>query len=135
MPILEVRNLTLGLKERRIALVEDISFFVEKGEVLGILGESGCGKSLTGFAILKLFPSGIIPYDGDVFYKGISLYSLSERELLKIRGKKMKKLISKTLMVTLILSGFLFQACEKQDSLLSPNHNQACPFPTTKLLK
>jgi peptide/nickel transport system ATP-binding protein len=88
MPILEVRNLTLGLKERRIALVEDISFFVEKGEVLGILGESGCGKSLTGFAILKLFPSGIIPYDGDVFYKGISLYSLSERELLKIRGKK-----------------------------------------------
>ncbi len=88
MPILEVRNLTLGLKEKRLSLVEDINFSLKKGEVLGILGESGCGKSLTGFALIKLFPPGIIPYEGDVFFKGISLFSLSEKELLKIRGSK-----------------------------------------------
>ncbi len=88
MSFLEVRNLILGLKEKRIPLVDKVSFSLEKGEILGILGESGCGKSLTGFALLRLFPPGIIHYSGDVIIDGISLYSLPEKEVLKLRGKK-----------------------------------------------
>ena len=88
MPFLEVRDLILGLKEKKISLVDKVSFSLEKGEILGILGESGCGKSLTGFALLRLFPSGITHYSGDVIIDGISLYSLHEKEVLKLRGRK-----------------------------------------------
>ena len=55
MPFLEVKDLILGLKEKNLSLVDKVSFSLEKKEILGILGESGCGKSLTGFALLKLF--------------------------------------------------------------------------------
>lgn len=88
MPFLEVKNLTLGLKNVFKPLVEDVTFSVEKGEILGILGESGCGKSLTGLALIKLFPPGIIHYCGDVILNGTSIYALNEKELIKIRGKK-----------------------------------------------
>jgi len=85
---LEVKDLVIGLKERKVPLVDKVSFSLEKGEILGILGESGCGKSLTGFALLRLFPPGITHYSGDVIIDGISLYSLKEEEVLKLRGKK-----------------------------------------------
>jgi peptide/nickel transport system ATP-binding protein len=69
-------------------LVDKVSFSLEKREILGILGESGCGKSLTGFALLRLFPPGITHYSGDVIIDEVSLYSLSEDEVLKLRGRK-----------------------------------------------
>ncbi len=88
MPFLEVKDLILGLKEKNLSLVDKVSFSLEKKEILGILGESGCGKSLTGFALLKLFPPGITYYSGEVIIDNISLYKLSEKETLKLRGKK-----------------------------------------------
>ena len=88
MPFLEVKDLVLGLKTKKIPLVDKVSFSLEKGEILGILGESGCGKSLTGFALLRLFPPGIIHYSGEVYLGSIALYTLTEEELRKIRGKK-----------------------------------------------
>ncbi|PMP97658.1 MAG: peptide ABC transporter ATP-binding protein, partial [Thermodesulfobacterium geofontis] len=63
-------------------------FSLEKKEILGILGESGCGKSLTGFALLRLFPPGINRYSGEVIINGLSLYDLPEKEVLKLRGRK-----------------------------------------------
>ena len=88
MPFLEVKDLIIGLKKRNIPLIDKVSFTLEKGEILGILGESGCGKSLTGFSLLRLFPSGVSYYSGKVLIDNIDLYSLSEKELSKIRGKK-----------------------------------------------
>ncbi len=88
MSFLEVKDLILGLKEKNLSLVDKVSFSLEKKEILGILGESGCGKSLTGFALLKLFPPGITYYSGEVIIDNISLYKLSEKETLKLRGKK-----------------------------------------------
>ncbi len=88
MPFLEVRDLVLGLKEKKLSLVDKVSFSLEKKEILGILGESGCGKSLTGFALLRLFPPGITRYSGEVIIDGISLYDLPEEEVLKLRGRK-----------------------------------------------
>ncbi|HAA83502.1 MAG: Oligopeptide/dipeptide ABC transporter, ATPase subunit [Thermodesulfobacterium sp. 37_54] len=87
-PFLVVKDLTLGLTYKRVPLVEKVSFEVKKGEVLGVLGESGCGKTLTGFSLLRLFPPGISYYSGEVWIDGIPIYSLKEKELCQIRGKK-----------------------------------------------
>lgn len=89
MSFLEVKDLVLGLKEKKVPLVDKVSFTLEKKEILGILGESGCGKSLTGFSLLRLFPPGITYYSGEVIIDGISLYKLKEEEVLRLRGKKM----------------------------------------------
>ncbi len=88
MGFLEVKDLTLGLKNTYLPLVEGVSFSLKKGQTLGIVGESGCGKSLTGLSLLRLFPPGITHYRGNVFIDGISLFEIPERELFKIRGKK-----------------------------------------------
>jgi oligopeptide transport system ATP-binding protein len=63
--------------------VDGVSFDVYKGETLGLVGESGCGKSTTGRTILRLYK----PTDGHVYYDGIDLASLSEREMRKMRRK------------------------------------------------
>lgn len=88
MSFLEVKDLVLGLEGKNLPLIDKVSFSLEKKEILGILGESGCGKSLTGFALLGLFPPGIKRYSGDVIIDGLSLYNLPEKEILKLRGKK-----------------------------------------------
>lgn len=64
-----------------VRAVEDISFTIKKGETLGIVGESGCGKSTTGRTLLKLLEKT----DGEVYYKGREIFSLPKNELIKLR--------------------------------------------------
>ncbi|MBO8162824.1 MAG: dipeptide ABC transporter ATP-binding protein [Brevibacillus sp.] len=64
-----------------VKAVDDISFSVHSGETLGIVGESGCGKSTTGRALLRL----IEPTAGEVIYKGVNLASLSDAEMRRKR--------------------------------------------------
>lgn len=64
-----------------VRAVENISFSIKEGETLGIVGESGCGKSTTGRTILRL----IEKTDGEVYYKGKSVYGLSKEEMRKLR--------------------------------------------------
>ncbi len=85
--LLEVKGLSLGLSYRHLTLVRDVCLELKKGEVLGIVGESGCGKSLTALSLMGLFPPGIKPYSGSVKFKDLSILELSEKELRKIRGK------------------------------------------------
>ncbi len=63
--------------------VDGVSFEIYKGETLGLVGESGCGKSTTGRAILRLYK----PTGGHVYYEGTDLATLSEREMRKMRRK------------------------------------------------
>lgn len=66
-----------------------ISFRVRKGETLGVVGESGCGKSVTALSILRLLPKLTArTVDGEVRFHGRNLLDLSEREMRKIRGDK-----------------------------------------------
>ena len=69
--------------------VNDVSFFVEKGKTLGIVGESGCGKSITSFSIMGLVetPPGEIA-GGEIIFEGEDLLKKNEKEMSKIRGKK-----------------------------------------------
>jgi ABC-type dipeptide/oligopeptide/nickel transport system ATPase component len=88
-PILSVRNLkTYFYTERGTALaVDDVSFDIPAGKTLAIVGESGCGKSMTALSLLGLVPNppGKI-VGGEIFFDGHDLLKLSDKEMRKIRG-------------------------------------------------
>ena len=77
--ILEVRNLKKYFKTNHGMLhaVDDISFTIERGKTLGVVGESGCGKSTTGRCILRL----IEPTSGEVIFDGVDVSKLSPKEM------------------------------------------------------
>lgn len=81
--ILEVRNLKKFFKTSRGLLhaVDGVSFSLERGKTLGLVGESGCGKSTTGRSILRL----IEPTSGEVIFNGIDITKLSPRDMRKMR--------------------------------------------------
>jgi peptide/nickel transport system ATP-binding protein len=89
-PLLEVRNLRIEFPTRRgtLVAVDDVSFTIAAGEVLGVVGESGAGKSLTGAAIIGLLePPGRIAR-GEVLLNGKRIDNLSPDEMRKIRGRQ-----------------------------------------------
>ena len=89
-PLLSVRNLRVEFPTRRgiLTAVDGVSFDIAPGEVLGVVGESGAGKSLTGAAIIGLLdPPGRIA-GGEVRLKGDRIDNLPAEELRRIRGKR-----------------------------------------------
>lgn len=99
MALLEIRNLKMyfSTKEGDVHAVDDVSLSIEQGEVLGLAGESGSGKSSIALAILSLLPSNGRLVQGGVFLDGQDLSHLTENELREIRWKKIS-LISQTAM-------------------------------------
>jgi ABC-type oligopeptide transport system ATPase subunit len=90
--LIEVRNLkkyfpikggifqtTVG----QVKAVDDVSFSIKKGQVMGLVGESGCGKSTTGRTMLQLLK----PTAGEMYYDGVDTFKLSGNELKKYRTK------------------------------------------------
>jgi len=89
-PILEVRNLAVEFPTRRgtLTALNDVSFAIAPGEVLGVVGESGAGKSMTGAAIIGLLePPGRIAR-GEILLAGRRIDNLPYEELRKIRGRQ-----------------------------------------------
>ena len=90
MALLEVKNLKTHFFTRNgvVKSVDGTSFSIEKGEILGIVGESGAGKSITGFSILGLIdkPGKIV--EGEILFDGEDLVKKSEEELRSIRGNE-----------------------------------------------
>ena len=88
-PLLRVRDLVTSFRTERGALraVDEVSFEVPEGATLGIVGESGCGKSVTALSILRLipFPQGAIER-GSIELRGRELLTLGEREMQDVRG-------------------------------------------------
>jgi len=90
-PLLSVRNLTARFVARgeTVEAVRGIAFDIRPGEAVGFVGESGCGKSVTARAILRLAPEGsTVALSGEVLYRGQDLLSLSERAIRDIRGRR-----------------------------------------------
>jgi len=85
-PVLDVRALGVGV--RGLTLVEDVSFSIGRGERVGLIGESGSGKSLTGLSLMGLLPEDLEP-TGSVRLAGVAhdVVGASERQLSAVRGK------------------------------------------------
>ncbi len=90
-PILEVRGLTVNFLSGRkeITAVSDVSFSIERGKTLGVVGESGCGKSVTATSLLRLLPKGTcrIP-SGEILLNGRDLAKLSDEEMRRVRASE-----------------------------------------------
>ncbi len=86
-PVLQLDKLTTNYRTLRgwVRAAEDVSFSVERGEALGIVGESGCGKTTVALSILKLLPSGGKIRKGKIFFNGQDIVPLSTKEMRKIR--------------------------------------------------
>ncbi|MBW9231122.1 ABC transporter ATP-binding protein [Leptospira santarosai] len=90
-PLLQIKNFSLDLlsENRWLPVLQDLNFEVKPGEILSLVGESGCGKSLTSLAITRLIPSNISKVkSGEILYQGKDLLKLSSEEMRKIRGKE-----------------------------------------------
>ncbi len=88
-PVLEVRGLATHFHTRDgvVRAVDGLDFALQPGEILGVVGESGCGKSVTSLSIMRLLPSPPAQYaSGEIRYKGRDLLALSEREMRRLRG-------------------------------------------------
>ena len=91
--LLEVKHLRtefFSSKKSSVTAVDDVSFDIKKGEIVGLVGESGCGKSVTSLSIMQLLkdtPGKIT--NGEVIFQGHNLLDASKKEMLDIRGDKM----------------------------------------------
>jgi oligopeptide/dipeptide ABC transporter ATP-binding protein len=86
--LLEVKNLKTHFPTRAgvVRAVDDVSFYIDRGELLGLVGESGCGKSMTALSIMRLIaPPGKI-VGGEILFDGRDLLKLSNREMRDVRG-------------------------------------------------
>jgi oligopeptide/dipeptide ABC transporter ATP-binding protein len=88
-PVLEVRELSTSFftDDGEVKAVRDVSFDLAAGETLGIVGESGCGKSVTALSILGLVPRPGRVVAGEILFKGRDLLSIGREELRQIRGR------------------------------------------------
>ena len=86
--VLEVENLKteFHLRSANVVAVDDVSFHVEEGECVGLVGESGCGKTTTGLSVMKLLPNVGHVTGGSIRLLGRDLAPLNEREMCKVRG-------------------------------------------------
>lgn len=90
-PLLRVQNLKTQFATRKgtVTAVDGVSFDVNKGEILGIVGESGCGKSVTSLSIMRLLPTtGEVCPGSVISLEGEELSTLSETQMCKMRGNR-----------------------------------------------
>ena len=87
--ILEIKNLHVHYKTSKgdVQAVKNVSFDIEKGESIGLVGESGCGKTTVAMAIMGLLPSNAFIPRGEILFKGEDLLKKSEEEIRNIRWK------------------------------------------------
>jgi oligopeptide/dipeptide ABC transporter ATP-binding protein len=90
MALLEVDDLRTYFKTRagEVHAVDGVSFSVERGKTLGIVGESGCGKSVTALSIMGLLPPSGRTVNGSIHFEGRELTTMSQRELEDVRGRQ-----------------------------------------------
>ena len=89
-PLLSVKNLSIGFDsdDGLIEVVENVSFDLEAGQTIALVGESGCGKSITAYFILQLLPPFGRILSGSIQLKGVELTDLNESAMQKLRGNR-----------------------------------------------
>lgn len=89
-PILEIKNYSLGIEiDKKIyPILKNINFSFFKGKIHAIVGESGCGKTMSVMSILKLLPKNSKVLGGKIMFEGRNILSYSEKQMRQIRGRK-----------------------------------------------
>lgn len=89
--LLSVKDLTIQFETKRgtLSAVRNISFDLKQGETLGVVGESGCGKSITNLALMNLLAENSLVTASEVKFEGFDLLNLKEKQWQKLRGKEM----------------------------------------------
>ncbi len=89
-PLLSIKNLTVVFKTRlgEVPVIDDVSFSIAPGEILGIVGESGCGKTMTSLAIMRLIPEQGKVTSGSIRLSGEDLVVASEARMRGLRGNE-----------------------------------------------
>jgi oligopeptide/dipeptide ABC transporter ATP-binding protein len=87
--VLEIKNLRVGRKSKEgfNSILENVSFSVDEGEFVAVVGESGCGKSMTALSIMGLLPKSMEVDSGSIYYNEKDITKMSTKEINKIRGK------------------------------------------------
>lgn len=88
--ILEFNDFSMGFKDDDgtiYNLLDKVSFSIEEGQSVGIVGESGCGKSMTSLSVMGLLPRSAVIQGGEILFKGENLLSKTVKEKEEIRGK------------------------------------------------
>ena len=88
LSVKDLRTEFFSSKTSSVTAIKDVSFDMYRGEVLGLVGESGCGKSVTSMSILKLLPPEGKVVDGEIIFKGENIVNYSAEQMEKIRGKE-----------------------------------------------
>ena len=88
--LLEVKNLTIeySTDDAMIHAVNDVSFSLSKGKTLGLVGETGAGKTTIAKSIMRILAPQAKKASGEIIFEGSDLFSLSEKEMQKVRGNK-----------------------------------------------
>jgi peptide/nickel transport system permease protein len=98
--LLSIRNLTVMFPSLGVRVIQDVSFDIGPGETVGLVGESGCGKTVTAMSILRMLPGDGEVTAGQMLFGGRDLAALPDGELRRVRGKEIG-LISQEPMVSL----------------------------------
>jgi len=90
--LLKIKGLNIGLRGQdlgeRPSIVQDLHLEISKAESVCLVGESGCGKSITALSIMGLLPKGLRIWSGKILFEGMDLLRLNEKELRRIRGSE-----------------------------------------------
>ncbi|MCL4456771.1 MAG: ABC transporter ATP-binding protein [Nitrospirae bacterium] len=97
--LLDIKNLSVSFKTDKepLKVVSDLSFGIKKSEVFGLVGESGCGKSLTALSILRILPGNAFA-EGEIFFNDKNLLTVGEDEMRGIRGKDISMIFQEPMM-------------------------------------
>ena len=90
--IVEFKNYSMGFRDDDgtvYNLLDRISFRVEEGKALGVVGESGCGKSMTSLSMMRLLPDGAVVQGGEILMEGKNILDMSGQEMQALRGNKL----------------------------------------------
>lgn len=92
--LLEVKNHSIYFQSQKriFSILDRVSFTLKKGEILGVVGESGCGKTMLGNSIIGLYPPNVSKIEGEIHFNDTELISLSAKERSKYRGKHISML-------------------------------------------
>jgi len=88
--LLDLKNLCTYFETQRgtVRAVDGVDFTLKEGDTLGVVGESGCGKTVLALSIIRLVPKPGRIVSGNVFFEGTDLTRLSEEDMRRVRGKR-----------------------------------------------